>query len=117
MSEVIKLKKGLDIKLKGSAEPVIKKYQLPVSVALKPTDFPGLTPKLNVKQDYVVKAGDALFYDKYHPEVVYTAPVGGKIASINRGERRRILEVVIDTDPVAGFYSVQASRSPKPKCG
>jgi len=102
MSEVIKLRKGLNIKLKGSAEPVLETLTLPATVALKPTDFPGLTPKLSVKAGDVVKAGDALFYDKYHPEVVFTAPWGGKVASINRGERRRILEVVVETDPNAG---------------
>jgi len=102
MSEVIRLKKGLDIKLKGSAEKVLEKLPIPATVALKPTDFPGLTPKLSVKAETEVKAGDALFYDKYHPEVLFTAPVGGKVISVNRGERRRILEVVIETNESAG---------------
>lgn len=102
MSEVIRLKKGLDIKLKGSAEKVLEKLPTPATVALKPTDFPGLTPKLSVKAETEVKAGDALFYDKYHPEIVFTAPVGGKVVSVNRGERRKILEVVIETNESAG---------------
>ena len=102
MSEVIKLRKGLDIKLKGSAETVLETLPVPATVALKPTDFPGLTPKLSVKPGHEVKAGDALFYDKYHPEVVFTAPFGGKVSSVNRGERRKILEVVIETDKEAG---------------
>ena len=102
MPEVIKLKKGLDIKLKGTAEPVLEELPVPATVALKPTDFRGLTPKLTVKQDQEVKAGDAIYYDKYHPEVLFTSPVGGKIALVNRGERRRIIEVVIETDPDAG---------------
>ncbi len=102
MSEVIRLKKGLNIKLKGSAEKVLEKLPVPATVALKPTDFPGLTPKLSVKADAEVKAGDALFYDKYHPEIVFTAPYGGKVLSINRGERRKILEIVIETSKSAG---------------
>ncbi|WP_297090147.1 Na(+)-translocating NADH-quinone reductase subunit A [uncultured Draconibacterium sp.] len=102
MSEVIKLRKGLNIKLKGSAEKALEKLPTPATVALKPTNFPGLTPKLSVKVDAEVKAGEALFYDKYHPEIVFTAPIGGKVVSINRGERRRILEVVIATDKNAG---------------
>jgi len=102
MSEVIKLRKGLDIRLKGSAETVLETLPVPATVALKPTDFPGLTPKLSVKPGNEVKAGDALFYDKYHPEVVFTAPLGGKVISVNRGERRRVLEVVIETDTGAG---------------
>ena len=102
MSEVIRLKKGLNIKLKGSAEKVLEKLPVPATVALKPTDFPGLTPKLSVKANAEIKAGDALFYDKYHPEILFTAPVGGKVLSINRGERRKILEIVIEANESGG---------------
>ncbi len=102
MSETIKLRKGLNIKLKGSAKQELETLSLPVTVALKPTDFPGLTPKLLVKTEALVKAGDALFYDKYHPEILFTSPVGGKVVTVNRGERRKILEVVIETDEKAG---------------
>jgi Na+-transporting NADH:ubiquinone oxidoreductase subunit A len=102
MSEVIKLRKGLNIKLKGSAEKVLETLPVPATVALKPTDFPGLTPKLSVKPGHKVKAGDALFYDKYHPEILFTAPLGGEVKSVNRGERRKILEVVVDVDQSAG---------------
>ncbi len=103
MSETIKLRKGLNIKLKGSAKPETEILPVPATVALKPTDFPGLTPKLIAKTDTLVKAGDALFYDKYHPEILFTAPLGGKVISVNRGERRKILEIVIETDVKAGF--------------
>ncbi len=102
MSEAIKLRKGLNIKLKGSANKELETLSIPSTVALKPTDFPGLTPKLKVKAEALVKAGDALFYDKYHPEVLFTAPFGGKVISVNRGERRKVLEVVIETDENAG---------------
>ncbi len=102
MSEAIKLRKGLNIKLKGSANKELDTLSVPSTVALKPTDFPGLTPKLKVKADALVKAGEALFYDKYHPEVLFTAPYGGKVISVNRGERRKVLEVVIETDKNAG---------------
>lgn len=102
MSEVIKLRKGLNIKLKGSAEKALETLPTPATVALKPTDFPGLTPKLSVKPGDEVKTGDVLFYDKYHPEVQFTAPLGGKVASVNRGERRKILEVVVEVDKNVG---------------
>lgn len=103
MSEIIKLRKGLNIKLKGIPEMETELLSMPAVVALKPDDFPGLMPKLTVNSGDVVRAGDALFYDKYHPEIIFTAPVGGKVASINRGERRKILEVVIETSKDAGF--------------
>ena len=96
MSKVIKLRKGLNIKLQGRAEEKLETLPTPSTVAIKPTDFPGLIPKLSVKAGSEVKTGDALFYDKYYPDVVLTAPMGGIVKSVNRGERRRILEIVIE---------------------
>jgi len=98
MSKHFKLKRGLDIRLKGAAEAVLENAPAPKTVALKPTDFPGLTPKLSVKADALVKAGDALFFDKYHPEILFTSPVSGTVKAVNRGERRKILEVVVELD-------------------
>ncbi len=95
MSKTIKLRKGLDIKLKGKAEKVFGKASLAASYAVKPTDFPGLTPKLMVKEGDNVKAGSTLFVDKYRPEVCYASPVSGTVAEIRRGDRRKLLEVVI----------------------
>ena len=98
MSKVIKLKKGLDIKLNGEAEKVVQPAGKITSCALKPTDFRALTPRLAVKVGDEVKAGDVLFTDKMHPEIKFTAPVSGTIEAINRGERRKLLEVVIKAD-------------------
>lgn len=98
MSKVIKLTKGLDIKLNGEAEKVIQPAVPVTHYAVKPTDFRALTPKLVVKVGDQVKAGDALFIDKAHPEIKFTAPVSGTIEAINRGERRKLLEVVIKAD-------------------
>ncbi|MFV0554974.1 MAG: Na(+)-translocating NADH-quinone reductase subunit A [Mangrovibacterium sp.] len=68
------------------------------TVALKPTDFAGLTPKLCVKAEAAVKAGDVLFFYKYHPEILFTSPVSGTVKEIVRGERRKVLAVVVETD-------------------
>ncbi len=95
---VVKIKKGLDIRLKGQPALTLVTPQLTDLYALKPTDFPGLTPKLAVKVDHEVKAGSPLFFDKYRPEVKFTSPVSGKVVAVNRGERRKILEVVIQPD-------------------
>ncbi|MBW8333788.1 MAG: Na(+)-translocating NADH-quinone reductase subunit A [Prolixibacteraceae bacterium] len=98
MSKHFKLKRGLDIRLKGGAETVLGSVSQIRTVALKPTDFPGLTPKLKVKADMQVKAGDALFFDKYHPEILFSSPVSGTVKAVNRGERRKILEIVVESD-------------------
>ena len=64
MSKNIKITKGLDIKLKGDAEKVFVEIPPSETVAIKPTDFPGLRPKLAIKVGEEVKAGTTLFFDK-----------------------------------------------------
>lgn len=98
MSKSIKIRKGLNINLKGKAEKVFIKAEAAKTYAVKPTDFAGLTPKLSVKEGDLVKAGTPLFYDKYRPEVKFSSPVSGKVLRVNRGERRKILEVIVESD-------------------
>lgn len=98
MSKVINLKRGLNIRLKGDAEKVLGTSIDADQVALKPTDFPGLTPKILVKTGQKVKAGEPVFFDKYNPEILFTAPTSGEVLAVNRGERRKVLEIVIKTD-------------------
>ncbi len=95
MSQVIKLKKGLDILLEGEAKRELTRLPLVHAYALKPEDFPGVTPKLLVRVDDAVKVGTPLFFDKYRPQILFTSPVSGKVSAIVRGEKRKILEVVI----------------------
>lgn len=98
MSEVIKIKKGLDIQLAGKAEKVFGQAELPEFFAVKPADFHGVVPKMAIKVGDKVKAGTVLFFDKYRPEIKFVSPVSGELAAVNRGERRRILEVVVKAD-------------------
>ncbi|WP_066632268.1 Na(+)-translocating NADH-quinone reductase subunit A [Labilibacter marinus] len=98
MSDVIKIKKGLDIRLKGKAEKVFGTTNLPELFAIKPGDFPGLVPKLAVKPGDKVKVGSVLFFDKYRTDIKFVSPVSGEVQVVNRGERRRILEVVVKSD-------------------
>jgi Na+-transporting NADH:ubiquinone oxidoreductase subunit A len=98
MSKVIKIKKGLNIKILGNAEKIIKKADQAEFYAVKPSDFTGIRPKLVVKVGDKVKAGSPLFFDKFQPRVQFTSPVSGEVIEINRGERRAILEVVVKAD-------------------
>lgn len=98
MSEVIKIRKGLDIHLVGQAEKTLQKLKTSDLYAIKPGDFHGLIPKLLVKTDDLVQVGSPLFQDKNKPEIKFTSPVSGKVVAINRGERRTVLEVVIESD-------------------
>lgn len=98
MSEVIKIRKGLNIPLEGKAEKVFGQTQLPSLFAIKPTDFHGLTPKMVVKPGDLVQIGSVLFHDKYNPEIKFVSPVSGTLKDVIRGERRVIQEVVIEND-------------------
>ena len=93
MANVIKLHKGLNINLKGKAAQEIFTVNAPDTYALVPDDFHGVTPKVVVKEQESVKAGDALFVDKNHPEVKFVSPVSGKVTLVERGARRKVLSV------------------------
>lgn len=98
MSETIKLKKGFDIMMQGVAEHIFIQNPMPETVALKPTDFVGMTAKMVVKEGDTVLAGDPLFIDKNRPEVTFVSPVSGTVTAVNRGERRCLLNVVVKPD-------------------
>jgi len=98
MSKTVKLRKGLDIRLVGEADKVKADLTMPKTVSIKPTDFHGLVPKMVVKPGEKVQAGSVIFFDKYNDAVKYVSPVSGEVAEIVRGEKRRILEVVINAD-------------------
>ena len=95
MPEVIKLRKGLDIKLKGTAVKELVQVKASVQYALVPDDFIGVTPKVVVSEGQSVKAGEALFVDKKHPEVKFVSPVSGTVVAVNRGARRKVMNVVV----------------------
>ncbi|PKR80541.1 NADH:ubiquinone reductase (Na(+)-transporting) subunit A [Brumimicrobium salinarum] len=98
MSKAVKLKKGLDIKLVGEADQVKVDSKTPSVVALKPSDFHGLVPKVILKEGEKVKRGEVVFYDKYNKDVKFVSPVSGTLSEIVRGDKRRILEVRIVVD-------------------
>ena len=98
MSKDVKIRKGVNIKLKGSAEKLYADAISTSDIVLKPTDFPGLTPKLAVKVGDKVKAGSSIFYNKENDKVLFTSPISGEVTEINRGEKRRILEVKVKAD-------------------
>lgn len=98
MANVIKLRKGLDINLKGAPMQEFFNVKQPETYALVPDDFTGVTPKVVVKEQDHVKAGDALFVDKKHPEVKFVSPVSGTVLGVDRGERRKVLGIRVKAD-------------------
>ena len=99
MSQTIKLKKGFDINLVGKAEKKVAEIEQSETFALRPTDFVGISrPKLLVNEGDTVKAGTPLMFDKYAENVFFCAPVSGEVVEINRGEKRKLLEIKILAD-------------------
>ncbi|WP_418263030.1 Na(+)-translocating NADH-quinone reductase subunit A [Flavobacterium faecale] len=98
MSEYIKIKRGLNLKLIGEAVKTVVDLPIAETFAIKPKDFVGLTPKLLVKVGTNVLAGTPLFFDKNNEEILFCAPVSGEIIEIVRGAKRVILEVKILAD-------------------
>ena len=98
MSNNLALKKGLNVPVKGEAAPVVIKTVSPDVVAVKPTDFTGLVPRLLVKEGDAVQAGSPLMSDKMHPEILFTSPVSGTVQEIVRGAKRKLLAVLVKAD-------------------
>ena len=98
MSNNIDLKKGLDIPIKGAAAQKVVRTVIPEVVAIKPTDFKGLIPRLLVKEGDKVLAGSPVLADKQNPDILFTSPVSGTVKEIVRGDKRKLLAVLVETD-------------------
>ena len=98
MANTITIRKGLDIPISGAAELRFTDARSIPTYAVKPTDFVGLTPRLLVEEGDVVAVGEALFCDKNDERIRFTSPVSGRVKAIVRGEKRKLLEVVVEAD-------------------
>lgn len=95
MADVIKLRKGLDINLKGKARLDTVSVEPSAEYALVPDDFCGVKPKVVVKEGDYVKAGEPLFVNKTSPGVKFASPVSGTVKEVLRGDRRKVLAVKV----------------------
>ena len=105
MANVIKLRKGLDINLRGRADKGTVEPVKSADCALVPESFGGVVPKVVVREGDSVRAGDALFVDKKHPEVKFASPVSGTVEAIVRGDRRKVLCVKVKADEVQQYVA------------
>ncbi len=98
MANVITIKKGLDINLKGKASETMLNTGKSASYAIVPDYYTGILPKVLVRPGDKVKAGSALMVDKNRPEIKFVSPVSGEVAAVNRGEKRKVLSIVVTPD-------------------
>ena len=110
MSNNIYLKKGLNIPINGVAAQTTKKVIVPDVVAIKPTDFRGLVPKLLVREGDKVLAGTPVLADKMSQNILFASPVSGVVAEVVRGEKRKLLEVRIKADAEQEYVDFGVKR-------
>lgn len=108
MSKTIVLRKGLDVPVSGAAALLVSKAMTPQTVAVQP-DIKGLLPRLLVKEGDRVLCGSPVIADKKNPEILLTSPASGTVKEVVRGEKRKLLAVVIESDTVQEKVSFDTS--------
>ena len=94
----ITIKKGHDINISGLASREFSNSPAQKFVSISPQDFNYIKPKLLVKEGDQVSLGDALFFDKINPDVKWPSIASGTISKIVFGERRAVLDIIIEVD-------------------
>jgi len=98
MSKDIKIRKGLNIRLKGEAEKTLSNAPRSRTFAIRPQDFHLITPKMVLKEGAKVQVGDILFYSKSQEELKFVSPASGTLTEIERGAKRVITKITIEAD-------------------
>ncbi|MBQ4192075.1 MAG: Na(+)-translocating NADH-quinone reductase subunit A [Bacteroidales bacterium] len=110
MSNNIVLKKGLNIPLAGVPALVVKRTILPDTVAVQPSDYKGLNARLLVREGDKVLAGSPVLADKKNPDVLVTSPVSGTVKAVVRGDKRKLLAVLVDADKDQEYLDFGAAK-------
>ena len=103
MANVIKLRKGLDISIEGKAKEELVSIGKPKLFSLIPDDYVGVVPKVAVKEHEVVKAGTPLLFDRNNSDIKIVSPVSGVVKQVERGARRKIMNIIIEADTEQQF--------------
>lgn len=96
MDNVINLKRGLDLKIQGGVPAGCGVAEVEAKLfAICPDDFPGLVPKMEVREGDAVACGAPLMCDKNASDIKLVSPVDGVVERVVRGDRRKILRVEV----------------------
>jgi len=91
----IRIRRGVNLPLKGAPEQVIEPARPVASVAVLGRDYLDLRPSMLVQEGDEVRLGQPLFSDKRHPGVIVTSPGAGVVTTVRRGARRVLQSVII----------------------
>lgn len=111
---LIKLKKGFDLNLKGKIthNEVLDSAKSSL-YAVIPDDFTGIIPRMDKKEGETVMAGEAIYHDKNDERIKVTAPVSGTLKQVVRGNRRKIMAIVIEPDESGSQVSFDTREDAK----
>lgn len=99
----IKISQGLDIPLAEIPQSHLEPFEKAKHIALNVRDFDQRFALLE-KIGSVVKIGQPILEDKEEPGLYFVSPAAGKIVQIRRGEKRKLLDIVIEVDPQEETY-------------
>lgn len=92
---MIKIKKGLNLPIKGAPKQAIGDTLSVSKVAVLGEEYVGMRPTMHVQVGDLVKKGQLLFEDKKNPGVKFVSPAAGEVIEVNRGAKRVLQSVVI----------------------
>ena len=92
------VKKGFDIPLEGEAPRTLRDLPASPLVAFNPEEFPFMKWRLLVAEGDAVKVGTPIAAAKQDENIVFCSPVAGSVHKIVRGDRRKLLSVVLKND-------------------
>ena len=95
---MIKTKKGLNLPISGNPSTEVDSSTAINSIAVLGSNYVGLKPTMMVDEGDAVLSGQKLFENKRNLGTFVTAPSSGIVKSINRGDKRKFLSVIIETD-------------------
>ncbi|MCB1066965.1 MAG: NADH:ubiquinone reductase (Na(+)-transporting) subunit A [Simkania sp.] len=100
----IRIKRGLDIPLKGNPQGSMQRLSAPTLAFLDLDDFYFLRFSLLKKPGDKVLIGEPLLEDKSCPGRVFVSPAAGTLKEVVRGLKRRILSVKISCQVDKEFF-------------
>lgn len=116
MANVISIKKGLTLNLKGKAPLTrIGGVGQGKTYFVSPDDYVGFTPKLAVQVGDKVEAGSPLLYHKSAPELKLTSPVSGEVVAVHRGAKRKIISVEVRPDGAQTYKQFDLGQGKTPE--
>ncbi len=92
------VKKGLDLPLSGEAPKTLRELPPSQRVALNATDFGSAQFRLRVQEGDRVQVGSPLAESKTDGEILLCSPASGVVGQIVRGDRRKLLSIVVEND-------------------